>query len=94
MSPDEAILETEHVTTTKPSIPTPAATEAAHPTGLSAREVEVLRLVAQGLTNPEIAAQLVISIRTVDAHLRSIFSKLDVSTRRDAARYALENKLV
>ena len=60
---------------------------------LTAREVEVLRLVAQGLTNPQIAEQLVISPRTVHAHLRTIYSKLDVNTRSAATRFALEHHL-
>ena len=56
-----------------------------YPAGLSAREVEVLRLVASGLTNPQVAAQLFLSRRTVDQHLRSIYSKLGVSSRAAAA---------
>ena len=66
----------------------------AYPAGLSAREVGVVRLVAKGLTNAQIAEQLVISPRTVNAHLRSIYGKLDVTTRTAAARFATENKLV
>lgn len=65
-----------------------------YPAGLTQREVEVLRLVAQGLTNQEIADQLVISPRTVHAHLRSIFGELEVTTRMAAAREAERLKLV
>jgi predicted ATPase/DNA-binding CsgD family transcriptional regulator len=57
---------------------------------LTKREVEVLQLLAEGLSNPEIAARLVLSRRTVDAHLRSIFDKLGVSTRTAAALRAHE----
>jgi len=57
---------------------------------LTDRELEVLRLVAQGLTNAQIAEQLVVSPLTVNAHLRSIFNKLDVTTRTAATRRALE----
>ena len=53
---------------------------------LTERELEVLKLVAQGLTNAEIAKRLVLSPLTVNAHLRSIFNKLDVTSRTAAAR--------
>lgn len=68
----------------------PAVREGGYPNDLTAREVEVLRLVASGLTNPQIAQQLVLSVRTVEAHLRSIFAKLNVSTRAAATRVAVE----
>jgi DNA-binding NarL/FixJ family response regulator len=57
---------------------------------LTRRETEVLQLLAEGLSNPEIATRLVLSRRTVDAHLRSIFDKLGVSTRTAAALKAKE----
>ena len=62
--------------------------------GLSAREVDVLRLVAQGLTDAQVAEQLVISPRTVNWHLSVIYSKLGVSSRTAATRFALAHKLV
>ena len=61
--------------------------------GLTAREGEVLRLVAQGLTDAQVAEQLVISPRTVNWHLTSIYSKLGVSSRSAAARFAVEHHL-
>ena len=61
---------------------------------LSAREVEVLRLVAQGLTDAQVAQQLVISRRTVNWHLTTIYSKLGVSSRSAATRYALEQQVI
>lgn len=61
--------------------------------GLTAREVEVLRLVAQGITDAQVAEQLVISPRTVNWYLTSIYNKLDVSSRSAATRYALEHQL-
>jgi DNA-binding NarL/FixJ family response regulator len=64
------------------------------PDDLTAREIEVLRLVAGGLRNHEIAAQLTLSTNTVQAHLRSIYNKLDVTSRSAATRYAYEHHLV
>ncbi len=64
------------------------------PGGLSAREVEVLRLVAAGMTNRAIADALTISERTVDRHVSNIFTKLDVSTRAAATAFAYEHGLV
>ena len=61
--------------------------------GLTTREVEVLALVAEGLTDAEVAERLVVSIRTVHAHLRSIYRKIDVHSRSAATRYALEHGL-
>jgi non-specific serine/threonine protein kinase len=65
-----------------------------YPGGLTGREVEVLRLLAGGLTNTQIAARLVVSPYTVNAHLRHIFDKLDVPSRAAAATFAVEHKLV
>jgi ATP/maltotriose-dependent transcriptional regulator MalT len=63
------------------------------PGGLTEREVEVLRLVAAGRSNHEIARKLVLSQKTVERHLSNIFSKLDVSSRTAAAAYAHEHGL-
>jgi DNA-binding CsgD family transcriptional regulator len=62
--------------------------------GLTPRELEVLRRVATGETNKAIAAELVLSERTVDRHVSNIFSKLDVSSRAAATAYAYEHQLV
>lgn len=62
--------------------------------GLTAREVEVLRLVARGRSNPQIAAELVLSEKTVARHLSNIFTKLDVPSRTAAAAFAFEHRLV
>ncbi|HLB76594.1 MAG TPA: LuxR C-terminal-related transcriptional regulator [Candidatus Limnocylindria bacterium] len=62
--------------------------------GLTAREQEVLKLVAAGLTNREAAGTLGVSGRTVDAHLRSIYAKLGVKSRSAATRYAVQNGFV
>ncbi len=66
---------------------------AALPDGLTAREAEVLRLVASGKSNSQIAAELVLSDKTVARHLSNIFGKLDVSSRTAAAAYAFEHQL-
>jgi DNA-binding NarL/FixJ family response regulator len=62
--------------------------------GLSTRELEVLRLVASGKSNKEIAAALVISEHTVARHVQNIFNKLGVPSRTAAGAYAFEHDLV
>jgi len=66
-----------------PRGPTPSTRD--NPAGLTDRQVQVLGLLARGLTNAEIAARLVLSIRTVDSHVAAILGKLDAGTRREAA---------
>jgi DNA-binding CsgD family transcriptional regulator len=61
--------------------------------GLTLREVEILKLVAAGMTNRQAAERLGLSIRTVDAHLRSIYAKLGIKSRSAATRYAVEHNL-
>ena len=66
--------------------------ERAAPAGLTAREVEVLRLVARGRSNQEIATELVLSVRTVERHIANIYDKIGASgraARAAAASYAL-----
>jgi non-specific serine/threonine protein kinase len=75
------------------STPEPVA-PASEPTGLSSREVDVLRLVATGLTNAEVAGELYISSRTVNWHLSSIYRKLGFHSRTEATRFAVEKGLV
>jgi two-component system, NarL family, response regulator NreC len=64
------------------------------PDGLTEREVDVLRMVALGYTNAEIAEQLFLSIRTVETHRAHIQQKLRLGTRAELVRYALDHKLV
>ncbi len=91
MTLEQAIAQVEQMTfAPKPLAPSPTE----FPFGLTAREVEVLRLLARGLANQQIADQLVLSKRTVDAHLSSIYSKLDVTTRSAATRLAIDQKIV
>lgn len=65
-----------------------------YPAGLSAREVEVLRLVAQGLSDAQVGKQLIISTRTVTTHLTSIYNKLGINARSAAVRFAAEHHLL
>ncbi len=78
--------------------PTLGARLAAEPEGevddLSGRETEVLRLIALGHTNPEIAEQLFLSVRTVESHRAHIQQKLRLSTRAELVRYALDRRLI
>jgi DNA-binding CsgD family transcriptional regulator len=72
----------------KPRRPQPGTLT--NPAGLTDRQVEILRLVATGLSNAEIAHRLVVSPRTVDHHVSAILQKLGVHSRRDAAAWAAE----
>lgn len=62
--------------------------------GLTARELEVLRQVALGLTDGEVAEKLVVSVRTVQAHLQSVYGKLGVKSRMAAVRVGVEKGLL
>jgi DNA-binding NarL/FixJ family response regulator len=68
--------------------------ESSNSEGLTGRELQVLRLVAAGESNKVIAAELVLSKRTVDRHVSNIFRKLGVSSRAAATAYAYEHELV
>jgi predicted ATPase/DNA-binding CsgD family transcriptional regulator len=85
-------LSQEHAESRHPH--TLSHSTSAYPAGLTVREVEVLRLVANGLTNAQIAQQLVISTRTVNAHMRSIYNKLEISSRTAATRFAIDHHLL
>ena len=96
MAPEQA-LNVWHPPVGPPSSIVPLVTvlpPLAYPDGLTAREVDVLRLVAQGMTDAQVAERLVISPRTVNTHLTSIYGKIGVSSRSEATRYALEQRLV
>ncbi len=98
MTPEQALAE-QGQTTMLPPLPQASSIAPANPkptslNGLTAREMEVLRLVAMGLTSAQIAEQLVISLLTVNTHVRSIYSKLGVTSRSAATRYAVEHQLV
>ncbi len=73
--------------------PLPARTPAS-PAGLTAREMEVLRLLAQGMTSQQIAERLILSLHTVNAHVRSIYTRLELNSRSALTRYAIEQHLL
>ena len=74
--------------------PAPPAASGATPNGLSAREIEVLRLIAAGKSNQQIADELVISIFTVNHHVSSIYNKTGAANRAEATSYAHRHSLV
>ena len=102
MTPEQAISARESLVTQTPldanqkQVSTTSSTKqkASYPSGLTAREVDVLRLVAEGLTDAEIAEQLNIKYRTVSTHLTSIYNKLGINSRVAAIRMAFENQLI
>lgn len=65
-----------------------------NPAGLTDREVDVLRLLALGLTTKSIAERLVVSPKTADSHIQHIYTKIAVSTRAAAALFAVQHGLV
>jgi len=92
----EARQELDEIATfaTLPASVTPASTGTNYAAGLSQREIEVLRLVAAGLTDIQVAQVLVLSPRTISTHLRSIYRKLQVTSRQAATRFALEHNML
>jgi len=76
-----------------PDRPTPESATAPGPDGLTPREVEILRLIARGLTNPEIAAQLFLSNHTIKTHISRIFAKTGSRDRAAAIGYAHRHDL-
>jgi DNA-binding CsgD family transcriptional regulator len=101
LSLEQAIAEAEQVTVKEPPAAAPppqpfdsAQGRPARRVGLTAREAEILRLVADGLSDAQVAKKLVISPRTVSTHLTSIYSKLGVKSREAATHYAREQRLI
>jgi predicted ATPase/DNA-binding NarL/FixJ family response regulator len=101
MAPELAMLTIEqdllaqlNVTPASPLPRRRSSSNLSYPNKLTDREVEVLRLIAQGWTDAQIADRLVISRRTANKHATTIYSKLGVSSRSAATRFAIEHKLV
>jgi len=88
---DEAGIEFDHADGASGGrSPPPRGT----PSGLSEREIEVLRLMTQGLSNREIGGRLFISARTAEHHVQHIYTKIGASTRAAAAMFAMHHNLV
>nr|HET6903126.1 tetratricopeptide repeat protein [Ktedonobacteraceae bacterium] len=96
MTPQQALAAQEPMPITKPGITEPAIApvKTRFPNQLTRREMEVLRLVAEGLTDAQVAQKLVLSPGTVSWYVRAICSKLGVSSRTAATRVAIEQKLL
>jgi len=95
MTPEQALAAQRRAPMPAEQPAAPQAKSAiSYPAGLSAREVEILRLVAQGLTDAQVADQLVLSRYTVSTHLHSIYTKLGVISRTAVTRFAVEQHLV
>ncbi len=83
----------ERVVALQERLQSPPARTPAYPDGLTQREVEVLRLVAAGKTDREIAEELVIGVRTVTTHVSNILNKVNAVNRTEAAAYATRRGL-
>jgi predicted ATPase/class 3 adenylate cyclase/DNA-binding CsgD family transcriptional regulator len=91
---DIAHFARQEIQRARTDIRTLAATRGARPGGLSAREVDVLRLAAKGLTTREIADCLYISAKTADRHIQNLYTKIGASNRAAATRWAVDHGLV
>ena len=85
---------TERVVALQARTESPAVQAPVYPDGMTLREVDVLRLVASGKTDREIADELVVAEGTVGRHISNIYAKTDVSNRSEATRYALRKQLL
>ncbi|MBV9231360.1 MAG: tetratricopeptide repeat protein [Chloroflexi bacterium] len=96
MTPEQAHTAREAIISPTPLLPATSlpVKSSRYPAGLTRRELEVLHLLAQGLTDAQIADKLTISTHTVRIHVNAIFRKVDVNTRAAAARYAFDHHLL
>ncbi len=93
MTAEQALAMQEQIPASIVPARQPSPVPTTYPDNLTAREVEVLRLLASGLTDLKIAEKLVLSPRTVHTHISSIYIKLGVTSRSAATRYAIEHHL-
>ena len=89
-----AEFEFYEVTSRAGTLPGPAVLSRRHPTGLTSREIDVLRLLALGKSNRQIAEQFVISLNTVQRHVSNILDKTESANRTEAAAFAYRERLV
>jgi DNA-binding CsgD family transcriptional regulator len=94
LSGDEAVAQAQLYLDTIRAEKTDAAAHDHHPAGLTAREREVLALLAAGQSSPAITETLVLSVHTVERHVANIFAKLGVHSRAEAAAFAAREGLV
>ncbi len=94
MTPEQALATPEQAPVTRQHAVVDHSIAPTFPDELTAREVEILQLLARGWSDAQIGERLVISPRTVSSHLTSIYRKIQVNTRGAATRYAIEKKLV
>jgi DNA-binding NarL/FixJ family response regulator len=90
---DEVVDELVSIVTGRPSRARSATSQANAPRVLTPRESEVLRLVAAGESNGQIAARLGLSINTIERHVANLYRKIDARGRADATAYAIRNGL-
>lgn len=96
MSVDAAIAEAEadDVSVEAPTVERAAASRDEAPAGLTPREVEILRLMARGSTNKEIAAQLMVTVATVERHLANAYTKIGARGRVEATAFVITRGLL
>jgi DNA-binding NarL/FixJ family response regulator len=94
MKPSEATVEVEAALALRRQAPEAVADTSGGVLGLSRREAEVLRLIAAGRSNREIAAELFLSVRTVERHVTNLYGKIGARGRADATAFALRHGLV
>ncbi|MGI8486360.1 MAG: response regulator transcription factor [Thermomicrobiales bacterium] len=94
LTPEQAVDDVRRKFERRRETSASAALAVVFPSGLSMREVEVIRLVSAGKTNAQVAERLFLSRRTVDAHLRRVYDKLDLTSRSQLVRFTHDNRLL